>query len=231
MIRRAAANGKAHRELRARMPAGAPGPEASLAARFASLWRSVRAACEATPLRLGVTACAPRHGVSTVAANLAITAARSGWSGVALVEANGANPSLASAFAVPQAPGIAEVLRGDAAIESCVRETAVEGLSLLPAGCAARRPALSDRDVQEILDELEREFAVIVCDLPPASFPGGLTWVGRLDGVLLVIGAGEVTADAALHAKRELGLAGARLLGVVLTNCEPAASFPPRQPD
>lgn len=225
MSRRAAVNGKA-------LSAGRVlGRTESLAAHYSALWKTVRSASEATPLCLGVTACERGHGVSTVAANLAATAAHSGFARVALIEASTIAPSLARTFHRAPAPGLAEFLRGEADVDACLQETAVDGLCLIAAGHTEPHTSYSDREVQELLGDLAHEFAVVICDLPLASHRTALDWAGRLDGTLLVLEPGQVAADAAQQAKANLVQAGARLLGVVLTKCERIPSGGRRQLD
>ena len=59
---------------------------------------------------IGLTSCSPREGVSTVAANLAITAAAMFDRPVLLVDANFLRPALRRMFRLRQGPGLADVL-------------------------------------------------------------------------------------------------------------------------
>src|SRR5438309_355388 len=59
---------------------------------------------------LGLTSCSRNEGVSTVAAELAATAARSLGLPVVLVDCNLAHPAVDRVFDVPRGPGLSDVL-------------------------------------------------------------------------------------------------------------------------
>jgi len=231
MIRRAEGNGKV-------APTARPCAEqATLAARCAALWQSVREASEATPLSIGVTAARRGGGATTVAANLAVSAARASWGRVVLLEANFAAPILARTLGLAPAPGLAEALERRVCLSDCLQDTPLENLRLIAAGRVEPRGGASvgglpTDAVRHILAELARDFAVVVCDLPVASdASAALPWAARLDGTLLVIESGRQAAQVACQARQSLARCGARLLGAVLNKCpppEPAPLAPPR---
>jgi Mrp family chromosome partitioning ATPase len=226
MIRRATGNGKFAAADRA------CAQRAVLAPRFAALWQSVREACDATPLTIGVTACQRGSGATTVALNLAVTAARASWSRVALVEANFAAPILARTLGLAPAPGLADAVARRVSLSDCVQDTPIENLLLVAAGHVEPHagPALGGfltGALTNILAELARDCAVVVCDLPAASDASdALQWAARLDGTLLVVESGQQAAPLACQARQRLARSGARLLGAVLNKCPPPESAP-----
>jgi Mrp family chromosome partitioning ATPase len=69
----------------------------------------------------------------------------------------------------------------------------------------------------EVLKTLRAEFSLVIVDFPPpdhASFVGRLA--SLLDGILLVVEAERIRADAARRQKELLVRANARFLGAVL---------------
>src|SRR5688572_970263 len=66
-----------------------------------------------TPHSLGITACARRAGVSTIASGLAELVAGGGQRAL-LIDANWARPSLSRRYGVAPAPGLWDLLAGEA---------------------------------------------------------------------------------------------------------------------
>ena len=83
---------------------------------------------------LGITSCYSGEGVSTVAAQLAVTAAASGDRPVLLVDCNLARPSVEQTFKVDPTPGLAEALLDNGQIAAGIQPSPVANLSVLPAG-------------------------------------------------------------------------------------------------
>ena len=76
---------------------------------------------------LGLTSSKRREGVTTVACNLALYAAKQHGLRVLLIDANHANPSLHKVFNVPYAPGLTDLLNADVSEDDCTHD-----LSKLP---------------------------------------------------------------------------------------------------
>jgi Mrp family chromosome partitioning ATPase len=155
-----------------------------------------------------------------------VAACRTARDPVLLVDANLDAPSVAGDFSVVAGPGVRDLLAGDADLDDCLHPGGHERLFLLTAGKPAGDGAglWEPGKVGELLGRLKERFGWIVVDLPAvAKLSPGVAMAGRLDGVLLVIEAGRVRADAARRAKRQLTEEGARLLGVVLNKERSAA--------
>jgi tyrosine-protein kinase Etk/Wzc len=167
---------------------------------------------------VGVTSSGAGEGVSTVAISLAAAAASMLDEQVLLVE-QAVIGSLAHWLGLSTSRGIRDYLDGTADLSDCLAATAIERLSLLPAGAPPGGMA-RPRDTATfpmLLDALRPRFGLIVVDLPPVdAVDGCLPSVGSLDGVLLLIAAERVSGAAAHRAANRLRLAGANLLGAVL---------------
>jgi MinD-like ATPase involved in chromosome partitioning or flagellar assembly len=168
---------------------------------------------------IGIIACGPRAGASTVAFNTAMTAAHAGCGSVLYLDADiDKRPGRNSVGVVPS-PGLADALAGDAEPLDCARLTAYENLSILSGrGVNARRDSKVDPSTfRAVVDELKRHFKLLVIDIPtPTEFNGSVLLAAELDGVVLVIEAERADGRAALRTKQLLTSADANVLGVVL---------------
>lgn len=210
----------AERNGRAVQAGQATWPRHRLSGHYEALLRRLRheRANSSPPRAIGVTSCAGGEGASTVAANLAISAARTGCR-VLLVDANIASPAVARALHVSPRPGLAELLSGEAEPEEAVHPTGVPNLFAIPAG-----PALDDdatgcdwSRLSENVELLVKRYDLVIFDLPPADELSPAAVIASvLDGAVLVVEADRTCGQAALRAKRQLQSGGAKLLGVVL---------------
>jgi Mrp family chromosome partitioning ATPase len=179
------------------------------------------------PLRaLGITSCYTGEGVSTVAAQLALTAALDCDGRVLLVDCNLPGPSVHRRFGLGPCPGLAECLRQGALLPQAVRPSGVPRLSVMTAGqlhgSAAR--AYDSPAFPSLLKEWVGDFDTVICDMPAAARASSTARLARLlDGVLLVVEAERVRSDVACRVKELLLAADARLLGVVLNKRRGAA--------
>ncbi len=166
---------------------------------------------------VGVTSCVHGEGVSMVATNLAIRAARSFANPVLLVEA-GTGRSWLEPRAAQSLPGLAEILSGQAASSDSIQPSQVENMFVLGAGSYDNGGVVVHSDsVGAAFKEIADQFELIVVDLPPINETGPcLAIAGGLDGVLLTIEAERAPSNVTLRAKQQLLQAGANLLGVVL---------------
>jgi capsular exopolysaccharide synthesis family protein len=156
-------------------------------------------------------------GKSVTAANLALTMAQEVSSRVVLLDADLRRPTVHSLFGLPQQPGLAEVLTGEAALEDALVELPDFRLTVVTAGVPPERPAelLGSGAMRRVLDALRSRFDRVIIDTPPAL---PLADVGVLapltDGVVLIVRA-AVTAKPLV----ERALAAfdhGRLIGLVL---------------
>jgi Mrp family chromosome partitioning ATPase len=114
---------------------------------------------------------------------------------------------------------LAELLADEASLEDCIQETTYDSLFVLPAGPASDQDAggVDWSRLEEIVEQLKAEYELLVFDLPAADeLSPGLVVAALLDGVLMVVEAERTDGVAAARAKRQLEMAGAKLLGVVL---------------
>jgi capsular exopolysaccharide synthesis family protein len=165
-----------------------------------------------------ITSPNPGDGKSSVAANLAITMARGGLR-VLLIEANFRRPCLAHYFDVPDGIGLSNVVVGVAKFEEAVQSTRIENLDVLPCGMLPPSPAelLGSPRMRELISDLSKRYDTVIIDAAPMLVVGdNHLLVEAVDGVVMVLQAGESTRGVAQRAVRQVVTMRARLLGAVL---------------
>ena len=206
------------------------------ASELAPLWRSsrrVRTACEGILHRLawpgpggdaalrtlGISSCRPGEGVTTLSTHLAVAAAAHLRGPVLLVDCNWADSAAGCLLGVEAAPGLAECLRAEEEWSTAVQPAKVEKLWVLSAGEVRGSPAAAYQSaaMAPLVKELAAAYALVVFDMPAATQASCIAHLaGLLDGVLLVVSAGQVRWDTAQRVKELFFGANARLLGAVL---------------
>jgi capsular exopolysaccharide synthesis family protein len=171
------------------------------------------------PLRtMVVTSPSPQEGKTTTAINLGVTMAEAGGR-VLIVDTDMRRPRLHRSFGVPNQTGISTVIVGKSTIEEAVKRTDVPNLDVLPCGPVPPNPSelLHTERFAAVLADCAKLYDRIILDSPPTSAVTDPAVLGNLcDGVVLVVKAGETTRDSAMHARRQLLGAKARLFGVVV---------------
>ena len=171
------------------------------------------------PLRtILVTSPSPQEGKTTTAINLGVTMAEAAGR-VLIIDTDMRRPRLHRSFGVPNQTGISTVIVGKATLEEAVKRTDVPNLDVLPCGPIPPNPSelLHTDRFAAVLADCSRLYDRIVLDSPPTSAVTDPAVLGNLvDGVVLVIKGGVTTRESAVHARRQLVAAKARLFGVVV---------------
>jgi capsular exopolysaccharide synthesis family protein len=171
------------------------------------------------PLRtMVVTSPSPQEGKTTTAINLGVTMAEAGGR-VLIIDTDMRRPRLHRSFGVPNQNGISTVIVGKTTLEEAIKRTDVPNLDVLTCGPVPPNPSelLHTDRFGVVLADCARLYDRIILDSPPTSAVTDPAVLGNLsDGVVLVVKAGETTRESALHARRQLGSAKARLIGVVV---------------
>jgi non-specific protein-tyrosine kinase len=167
-----------------------------------------------------VTSPAAGEGKSTSLANLAVTFAQAGNKTI-LVDADLRRSQQHDIWNVKNR-GLTTMMLDDTALSNPpLVETGVENLHLLPAGDEPPNPAdiLSSQRMNEVIGVLKARAAYVLFDSAPVLAATDAALLGvKLDGVLLVVRAGESRRDQTVRARQALQQVNARVLGAVLTN-------------
>jgi succinoglycan biosynthesis transport protein ExoP len=185
---------------------------------FRILSTNVRCAGVGDSVRtLLVTGVGSAGGKTTTAANLAVALAQAGLT-VTVVDADLRRPRQHRLFGLDAQDGLTRSLV-EGGMDGRLQPSQVERLSILPAGERAPNPPglLGSQRLRDILDDLTKKADVVIVDSPPVlPVTDAAILAQAVDGVLLVIDAGETDRDAARQAAESLEQVGAQLIGVVL---------------
>ncbi len=165
-----------------------------------------------------VTSTGPAEGKSTTTANLAIAFAQMG-SRVLVIDADLRRPTMHKVFKISNPLGLTNLLLQSVALDVAIRDVGIPNLHLVTAGPIPPNPAevLGSTRMRALLKELSPSFDYIIIDSPPTLAVADAAILSTIvDGVVLVVAAGEVTTDAAKKAKAQLDGVKANILGVVL---------------
>jgi capsular exopolysaccharide synthesis family protein len=156
------------------------------------------------------------EGKTLTSSNLALTLSESYKRRVFLIDGDLRRPSLHTVFALDAGRGLSEGLVSPAEQRFAVHEVSPL-LTILPAGRPSHDPmaGLTSDRMQRLIDEARSAFDWVIVDTPPVGLlPDGHLLAAMVDGVILVVKAGETPYPMVLRALESLGRE--RVLGVVL---------------
>jgi Mrp family chromosome partitioning ATPase len=168
---------------------------------------------------IGITGCARGAGVSTVAFNLAVAAARADIGPVLFVDADVTKQPDRRITADSPTWGLADALSSSADPMDCVVNLPVENLSFVAGhGCARHDELKFDPfKAAELLNEYKCQFKLVIVDIPaPTELNDSVYLAAHMDGVVLVVESELSDTRTALRTKQQLVDANANLLGAVL---------------
>ncbi|MBP1464552.1 CpsD/CapB family tyrosine-protein kinase [Candidatus Chloroploca sp. M-50] len=169
-----------------------------------------------------VTSVAPDEGKSTTLANLAVTMAQAEQR-VLMVDCDLRRPSLHTLFGVPNERGLTSAVLAQDDGPLPIQPTSVPGLHVLTSGPLPPRPAdlLGSRRMGALIERMRSEAEIVLFDTPPVVVvTDAATLAPRVDGVLLVLHAGQTRRDRAREARRLLEQVKANIVGVVLNGAK-----------
>ena len=167
---------------------------------------------------IAATSCTEGEGKTSTNLSLAMTFARSGRR-VVLVNCDMRKPSVEKLLGLELTPGLSDVLAGKTSWREVVRCGVAEKLDVLTAGAQPESPSdlLDSQTFTDLLAELEREYDLVVCDVPPAMAVADIeSCAARLDALLLVVRTDRAPAHVVERTTRLLRQTGANLIGAVL---------------
>lgn len=165
-----------------------------------------------------VTSPAPEDGRTTVVMNLAASMAQAGRR-VLVVDANFRQPAIGSLFPdVPKA-GLSSALVGQANWKDVVAPTGVANCDVIAAGPLPPNPAelLGSDAMRQLVSEMGAEYDQVLFDGSPAMVVADACVLStQVDGVILVIRAGENSSGIVMKSVDQLNRIGAHIIGAVL---------------
>jgi capsular exopolysaccharide synthesis family protein len=198
-------------------------PRSPAAEAYRTLWNNIRFSSPDHPIRtLLVTSAGDDEGKSTTLCNLAVTIAQAGTRAI-VVDCDLRRPSLHEILDLANDKGLTSALLDDGGADLPLQPTAVPGLQALTSGPLPPNPAdlLGSKRLERVIEALTASADLVLFDSPPVSIvTDAAVLASRVDGVILVIGAGKTRREVAGRVKTILEKANARVLGVVLTNAQ-----------
>jgi capsular exopolysaccharide synthesis family protein len=164
-----------------------------------------------------ITSAVTGEGKTSLAGHLAASLARAGRRTL-LVDCDLRRPTIHRLFDTAAAPGVAELLRGEASLGEAIR-TATGSVAVLPAGCSDGRTfqALAQGGLQGLFRELRDQYDFIIIDSSPVlPVADSLLIAEEADGVLLSLLRDVSQLPQLLAAHERLEALGTRILGVVV---------------
>ena len=175
------------------------------------------------------------EGKSTISLALAAALARRG--DVLLVEADLRHPTLAADLGRYDKPCLEDFLRQRIPLENAIQQTPVDRLRIITASAsqpsAQRFPFSLSTDepayllgqpvLRQSLERLRSSYSTIVIDMPALSGGEAIPLMEMLDGVILVIKAGQTSKERMERAVSVIGRE--KLVGVVINNVRYSAPW------
>jgi capsular exopolysaccharide synthesis family protein len=174
-----------------------------------------------------ITSSVSNEGKSTTTINLAIALADAGKR-VALIDTDLRKPKVAEYLGIEGGAGLTDVLIGRTQVNEVMLPWGGRSLYVLPAGKIPPNPSelLGSQRMNALLEMLEREFDVVLCDAPPLLPVTDAAILARAtSGALMVIAAGRTSRHQLSLATDALSTVGAKLAGFVMS------MVPTRGPD
>ena len=162
---------------------------------------------------------------AVVVANLAVTMAQSGRRTL-LVDCDLRHPRQHEIWGISNDEGLSGALASGDEVQAA--DVGVEKLAVLAAGLRADNPAdlLGSRQMEALISRLRGEAEFVLFDAPPVlAVTDAALLAAHMDGVLLVLNAGQTRRDHAERARELLERVRARVIGAVLNNAPVDASI------
>jgi capsular exopolysaccharide synthesis family protein len=204
-------------------------PNSMVAESFRQIRSQLLAQTENSPVNtLLVASIAPGGGSTTVASNLAASMALNDRR-VLLVDANFYRPSVKGLYKNVPAEGLSDVLRDPSLLgNAIVASPDVPKLHILGAGSALAKASselLEGKAFRELMDSLRSKYDLVIFDGAPLNLVAdSMTLAAKVDGVVSVIRAGEVSRGTVARIREGLRQVHANLLGFVLNAAQTTGS-------
>jgi len=164
-----------------------------------------------------ITSAEPGAGKSTIAANLAISIAKSGKKTL-LIDADLRHPSIHRFFNLGNRLGLSDLLRGKIELDHAIIDSELSpNLKILTSGALPPDPSelVASVKMGKILAELKGNFDIILMDTPPMLVSDPQILASRADGVVYILQPGKSHSRHFVNQLKQLDQINARILGVV----------------
>ena len=174
------------------------------------------------PKTILFTSASNSEGKTVSALNTAIVFAHTGAK-VLLVDVDLRRPRCHRVLGLDNRLGVTEALAGTNLVGELIRETDIDGLSLLTAGTIPPNPSelVGSEKMREMLARMANEFDLVVLDSPPLMpVTDAMLLSTMVDGVVLVVNSSKTAKQHARAACARLEFARAKVFGVLLNEVD-----------
>ena len=195
------------------------------AAQVVEAFRSIRMSLSHSfdsgdPIALTISSPAPGDGKSLIASNLALSFAEAGYRTV-LVDGDIRRGGLHHTFGLERRPGLVDHLAGEVSFAAILRPATHPLLTLIP--CGSRRhlgpELLGSVRMREVMDQLRRDYQVIIMDSPPLGAGIDPFVLATVAGHLaIVLRAGETDRQLTEAKLQIVDRLPVRMLGAILND-------------
>lgn len=196
---------------------------------FDSLYASIRFLFSDPPVRsLAVCSAGSEDGKSTVALNLAQTAASMGQR-VLLVDANLRQPQIHERLGLQNQKGLCDLLAKKLAPNELIQKSAVENLFVLTTGQPQRNSTklLGSAQMQYLMEEFQATFDLVIYDTAQfGSFMDTNFLAAHTDGILMVVAVGKTKRTLVMQVMDQLNTYRLPTLGVVANHVKRNTNIP-----
>jgi protein-tyrosine kinase len=165
-----------------------------------------------------LTSCNPEVGKTTIAINLAISMARSGWKTL-LVDADIRKPGSVKRLSNEVMLGISDIMDEKISVSDVMCNTNIQNLFYLSCGKNNNNPIelLCSARFEKLVMEVREQYDFIIFDTPSlSSVIDGALVASKTDATLLVAQMGTTTLTSLKRSKEQLKKANTNILGVIL---------------
>jgi succinoglycan biosynthesis transport protein ExoP len=195
------------------------------AAQVVEAFRSIRMSLahsfdSSAPIALTISSPGPGDGKSLIAANLALSFAEAGYRTI-LVDGDIRRGELHHTFSLERRPGLVDHLAGEVSFGAILRPATHPMLTVIP--CGSRRhlgpELLGSVRMRELMDQLRRDYQVIILDSPPLGAGIDPFVLATVAGHLaIVLRAGETDRQLAEAKLQIVDRLPVRMLGAILND-------------
>ncbi|MGL4848045.1 MAG: CpsD/CapB family tyrosine-protein kinase [Clostridium sp.] len=168
-----------------------------------------------------VTSSLPGEGKSTTSSNLAMTFSQADKKTI-LIDCDLRKPSIHKKFNISNMSGLTDYIVEKKDISKYLIKYN-ENLDILPAGKVSPSPSemLSSKAMTKLLDDLAEIYDQVIIDSPPVNVVTDAQILAtKVDGVIIVVAAGQTKKDSVVMAKESIEKVKGRVLGTVLNKLE-----------
>jgi capsular exopolysaccharide synthesis family protein len=173
---------------------------------------------ESAPQVILMSSAKPLEGKTITTANLAVTFSRAD-SKVIILDCDMRRPKIHKLFDAPKDCGISNLLVGSSDLEAAIFHTGIPNLDVIPCGPIPPNPSeiLGSTRMVSLLNDLRKQYAHILIDSSPsAAVTDPVVLSKSVDGVVLLIRAGDTAREIVQNSIAQYRAFGVRILGAVL---------------